>query len=966
MHPSIDYPSITVSDHECLDVTNAMTTDKRTKARLHEKVNNKNLSILHINICSLRNKVGEVEVFLRNKVGVEYDIICFSEHHMHENELNSLVINDYRIVSNYCRKHNKKGGTIILSKPNIISKDRQDIVKDTIEMHCEISAIEITQLNCIIITVYRPPSGNFHVFLNSITNILNKLDLLNNLIILNGDFNIHFNQNNNRTKEFLDLVQSFGMRQQIFQKTSSINCIDNIFINFSNLFKYSTNAFNPYLSDHSAMDIIIDIDKNVPKPQYITKRPITKKGQIKIFQLLENQDWSFINSHNYSTNAKADRFLQIIKNAMTVAFPTIHTVDKGGKKNITWFNEHLRQTRETFTFLNDLYNNFPSPDLKKRVNQYRYIYRQEIYNAKKEANSKYITNSNNMIKSSWEVINSNRKKGSGSKEAHSVLNANELNVHFANVAENIILTLPKSKSTPEKYLENLNLKSDNLNFSFREVTYVEVRDAINNLKNKTSKDIYDMNIMLIKSLKDILIIPITKLINLSIKEGIYPSCLKISKVIPVFKKGEINDMDNYRPITLIPVVSKIYEYLLKAQLYDYFEKNCLFMDNQYGFRAKKSTTLAILDLLEYISEGFEGKQYVVTTFCDLSKAFDSVSHNILITKLAYYGLNKISLKILESYLLERKQVTYFKNNCSNCVDIRHGVPQGSLLGPLLFLIYINDISSAVDDLKIILYADDTTFSDADVDYDVLTERVRVNIAKYNDWFTSNILMLNNTKTVNITFSLRQQINTSNPEEVKFLGVYLDPALTFDNHISHMANKLSKDIFVLKNLKNLVSQKACLQAYHGLFQSVCCYAILTWGHSCHSERIFKLQRRAVRVISGLGYREEVRDKFVELNILTIPCRYIYECLIYAYSNQDKYSKNKCYHEYNTRLNNNIHLEYLRLRRTRLASNYYAPLFFNKLPQNIKLLPIDKYKLSIKKMLLSQAFYNVQEFLDSNLF
>ena len=356
---------------------------------------------------------------------------------------------------------------------------------------------------------------------------------------------------------------------------------------------------------------------------------------------------------------------------------------------------------------------------------------------------------------------------------------------------------------------------------------------------------------------------------------------------------------------------------------------------------------------------FEGGESTNIVYCDLSKAFDCVSHEILLKKLPCYGVKSDAIELLKSYLTDRSQKTYFLT-FSGHKKIEHGVPQGSLLAPLLFLIYINDIKAAVPNSTLSLFADDTALINTDENFEELNRKTNESLQALERWFNSNQLLLNAEKTVNITFSLKKLVVNQDIQEVKFLGVYLDPTLTFQNHIEHLAKRLSKTLYLLRRLKELIPFTLLLQTFHGLFQSVACYAILAWGHSCHMDRIFKQQRRALRIICGMAFREDVKEKFTELKILTIPSRFVFESLIYAYQNQASFQTNTNFHNYNTRSANNIRPDFIRLQKSRISSNHYCIEYFNKLPTHTKKLPLQKFKKYIKDMLIEKALYSIHCF------
>uniref|UniRef100_A0A672GN57 Reverse transcriptase domain-containing protein n=1 Tax=Salarias fasciatus TaxID=181472 RepID=A0A672GN57_SALFA len=286
--------------------------------------------------------------------------------------------------------------------------------------------------------------------------------------------------------------------------------------------------------------------------------------------------------------------------------------------------------------------------------------------------------------------------------------------------------------------------------------------------------------------------------------------MKIAKVIPLFKKGNKNDVSNYRPISLLPQLSKILEKLFVIRLNKFIVKHNILSNNQYGFRTNHSTATAIMELAEEITNAMDKKRFLVSVFVDLQKAFDTLDHDILLYKLYKYGIRGVAHKWVKSYLKDRKQFVQINDIKSKNGNVTCGVPQGSVLGPVLFLLYINDIDTASSLLKCILFADDTTLYYAGDNINEVLEIVEKEFQNVIKWFNTNKLSLNISKTKYMIFSYRRTdvdttltvegIEIERTNEIKFLGVLLDEQLTWKSHIEYVKTKISQTIAVLYKLK----------------------------------------------------------------------------------------------------------------------------------------------------------------------
>jgi hypothetical protein len=399
-----------------------------------------------------------------------------------------------------------------------------------------------------------------------------------------------------------------------------------------------------------------------------------------------------------------------------------------------------------------------------------------------------------------------------------------------------------------------------------------------------------------------------------------PNDIKIAKIIPLYKSGDKNKINNYRPISILPYFSKYFEKIMYRRIFDYFTRKNLLSKNQYGFRAGHSTFMALLEMQNKISEAIDNNMFSLGIFFDLSKAFDTVDHSILLKKLEHYGIRGINLAWFSSYLENRMQCVSYHSHLSPKMIIQCGVPQGSILGPLLFLIYINDICNTSKLLNFIIFADDTNVFIADKSFSNLINIANRELESVSLWFKVNKLSLNLDKT---NFILFRSHRKSSPGEIKvcidnkalpmvnstkFLGVYIDQHLTWKEHISQVSKKISKSIGIISRVRYLLPKNILLNLYYSMVYPYLSYCNLPWAsnYSSRLKCLETLQKRAIRIVCGLPFGSSTRSAFNRLCILSLEQINKYQISIFMYRSKNgtlpsAFDEYFCYpsHDHNTR-------------------------------------------------------------------
>lgn len=916
--------------------------------------NNNMFSIFHVNIQCLANKIEQLSLFLEK---YKFDVICLSEHWQNYSNLKMINIIGHSLASQFCRKVHLHGGVAIYLKNNVKVKEL-DLSDFNRELHSEFCGILVPAIKTIIITLYRSCTGDVNIFLSNLEGLLCKFLANESKLILLGDFNIDFLANTSVMFELKCLFDSFGLTINISDftrvTTTSSKCIDNIVSNQNDEI-LDLGVLDPCLSDHKGQFVCVSISKNVAE-EYVLIRRYSRKGLLKLRTSLLEIDWSIFYNDKHSINFLSIFLTSVYQQLVTDSFP-LKKMTNAHTSVVDWFNDDIRAMRDQLSAVKLISNISKRNEDVATYNLLRKSYRSELTRYKKQAYDQLILTSTNISKACWRVINIERNKTSGIR--HTTEISEEIfNNYFVGIAENIIKALPELNDSD--ILKNMNsFPAPAGSFFLDPVTPQEVYDAIRSMKNTNSCDVHDLNSKIIKETCDIILHPLTSLINLIFSSGIFPNIFKLSRVIPLFKKGDKSLPTNYRPISIISIFSKIIEIILKQRLYAYFENNLILSENQFGFRQGRSTTQAVLRVVSDIVEGFERGIHTVLTTCDLTKAFDCVSHEILLEKLRYYGVRGVTLDLIGSYLENRQQCVSAGNNRSTFKLVKHGVPQGSVLGPLLFIIYINDICYSISPNKCVLFADDTTLISSNRSFELVSQYSRQMLHSATNWFTANKLTLNNDKTQEIIFSLNSGLQQNST--INFLGITLDDRLTWSDHVKSISQKLCSTLFLLRQLTYITNTVTLKTAYFSLFHSVISYGVLIWGNSAHAIKIFRLQKRAIRIIAKVGYREHCRPLFKNLKIMPLPSLYVYVVILEIHKNKSKYPSHSDIHGHDTRFSSLLRPPRYRL--TVSQKNSLNISLYNILPDGIKILPYNKFKATLKHFFLTNCFYETKEYIET---
>ena len=465
--------------------------------------------------------------------------------------------------------------------------------------------------------------------------------------------------------------------------------------------------------------------------------------------------------------------------------------------------------------------------------------------------------------------------------------------------------------------------------------------------------------------KDIFSIVICDIINRSFSTGVFPDSLKIGKIIPIHKKGCNRTPSNYRPITISPFLGKLFEKIMYARLIEHINSNNILSAHQFGFRKHMSTFDAIMQLTEFIYESLDDKKSCLNVLIDYSRAFDTVNHSILLKKLNKYGVRGIALQLLSSYLANRKQRVEINNTYSNLITTNISIPQGSVLGPLLFLLFINCLPNISRKFLPTMFADDCTLSFRNNNLDNLINDCNEELMKFKLWSDANRLTINIEKTnclfiSNIFNPPHGRISINNNElnfvnETKFLGIFLDDKIKFDKHISYICGKISVSNGIMYRIRSLVPNSCLRSIYFSIIHQYILYCLPIFGatYNCYIEPLFLAQKRAVRTISRARYDAHTDPLFFANKILKVHDMYKHHIASYVYCNQHLLDAHRNNHSYATRNNDYLLAPRIRLRSSEQSIIYNAVHIWNNVPDVIKLSPsIDSFKYNYKKYLLNQ--------------
>lgn len=854
----------------------------------------KGLTFVHLNVRSIINKIDLIRLLLTDS---NIDCLCLTETWLKEIISNDLLYIEGYNVFRYDRQGVNKGGGLCVF---VRDKFEAEIIKftDFDQKDIEILAVKISGFKkgtYLCTTVYRPPKGSVEKAVIALENLRETLQAqkLHNIII-HGDFNINYrNKKCNWAKKLKDWEASSGLQQtvksatRISQHTSTQ--IDLCFTNISHI--YAAGTLNINIIDHLATFIVKKKDREDKRPKQFRGRDYTRLSLEKVDDSLGVINCITADSNpNHVWSEMEDNFTTV---AVALCPERDYVIKRDRPAYFTTEISNLIQSRDS---LFKKARSTADPQKKRKLWQKAIKKRNEVRSRLKQTKRDHVRlcmdQNRGDPKKYWRSMNSflnkNKVKSSikeitleAGRKVTGLEAAERLNHYFCNIgadlARNIVPT-------------HMKFSTESVKCKFKwefPITESDVLKEIKSLSNSKSSGIADLNCKLLNMCLRCSVVEFTSLLNLCKDKGVFPDRWKVGTVVPIPKGNKIPLLENIRPISLLPTPGKVFEHLIHHRMYQYLSEHNLLSTKQSGFRKHYGIHDATIDLVNFMHSRFNEKKHVLCIYIDMAKAFNSLSINILMAKLQRLGFDGKSLELLKSYSEQRKQVTNFNGDTSDVGSVEFGVAQGSVLGPLLFSVYMNDLPNIFVTLDIRMYADDTVlFCEIDPKLDLCSVVSKVNheLDLFGHWCRNNLLTVNTSKTKCMLFTagkfvklpalIRLFLNGSVLSFVpvyRYLGVDLDAHLTMENHVNRIIARVRTSMYSLAKLRFYVNERDSVQMFKTYILPVLEFGLYLIDKPKLIDKLQKLQNKALRICLREPNTSPSYQLHCKINLLSLDLR-----------------------------------------------------------------------------------------------
>lgn len=934
-----------------------------------EKLNG--LNILYLNSRSIRyNNLNDVELLLQSFKGL-IQIIVINETWLDVNSYESCNIENYTSYHNY--RTNKRGGGVSIFCH--VSVNSNLIINEKFLDNSHFLMINLTELKINIATLYRTPDSNFNDFL---VYFAEKISKIKNVIFI-GDFNVNMlNRNSANANNFENLIESESfvilnslsveMSTRVTEHTSTT--ID-LAVTDLVKFEYSLIVDNIEFSDHRCL--FLNVNMSIPAQGEIRK---TKINYSKIKQDFTNSQQC--NSIQSWEDLQQKLLFIVSSNTSIKSAKIVHSSYKQ-----PWCNSQIRKVLNERKKIYDEHKKIPgNPYLKTKYLSLKFLVENQVEEARKNYYSDKFNNNISNPRHTWGVINEmiyNRKpKRSGSTKELKVDGVtynqpndlcNVFNNYFSNIGEELG---KECLCEPLSSLETTTIEFSDRVDEFSPVTVEEISKIIKSLNSSSASGYDGLSVKIIKNSESDLAPILTTLINNSFRDGTFPDILKVAKVVPIFKSGNKTDPNNFRPVAVLSNLSKIVEIAVKNRLIEHLVKINFVNSNQFGFQKASSTMSACLNFVETVYKFMENRKKTGSIFIDVRKAFDSVNHKILLDKLEHIGFNKNALELLKSFLENRFQYVDINGEKSERRRTNTGVPQGSILGPFLFIIFVNDLFNLKTKGVIQLFADDATVTYGENSFADLEKFMTSDLLLIKKWMDANKLTVNFKKTEFLIYYLRntniteifneiclEEIKINRVLEYKYLGLIVNHNLNWIQHVDFIKQRVARFGGVFRKISKYLNVGIKKQLYFAFVHSYLVYLNPIW--SCAPEYKLKeiqiLQNKSIKSLHNLP-RLTSSISLYNSSILPIVLLSKYELslLIFKIKNklikfESNFQNNSEVHSYSTRIVNNFRAVFGRNNITKNSIYSKGANVFNELTDELK----NETKVSLFKTRLKTLLF-----------